>query len=217
MTKIVVFGASILYGIGDTKGGSITRLKTKINTNLFSKSSKNELIEVYNFSKPGATVEFANSISNFAIKNYTNDKDTSIAIISIGMNNAKAVNSRKNYVSTIDDYKKVMGEFLGNVVSKVNHTICIGYTPVDERKTTPKVNPLNNTFSYFTNERILLFNNEFEKICNNLNVKFINFFEKLDLKDWKDSCLYTDGIHPNDKGHEIIFDNILNLYNSITH
>lgn len=75
---------------------------------------------------------------------------------------------------------------------------------MDESKVYPKINPLDGSTSYFKNDRINSFNKILKKVCEGYDrANFIDMSRLSD--DWVGSCLFKDGLHPNDKGHELIF------------
>lgn len=73
--------------------------------------------------------------------------------------------------------------------------------PVDEKLT----NPLKSSSSgkCYTNERIGNFNKIIYEVCDSHSLLCIKASEKYLEKDYK--MLLADGIHPNDQGHEVIF------------
>lgn len=205
MAKVFIFGASIAYGVGGEEGGWGDLLKRKIHLKMYGNSGIGEKHQVYNFGKPGATVEFALDTFSYQLDKYADDQKA-IAIVSVGINNTRAKEKPDNFVSNIEDYRNAMTKLLKSLKQKVNYLICVGYSPVDESKTTPKPNPLTGGFTYFFNNRIQEFNDEFKRICKEEGVKFIDI--DINPQVWIEKFLWDDGLHPNKLGHQLIFENV---------
>lgn len=201
MTQIFIFGASIVHGVGAEEAGWADLIKRKIHSTMYSENGTGEKYEVYNFGNPGATIGFVLKTFEQQIKNYQKD-GKKVVIISVGMNNAKATGTPDNYASTVNEYKDQMQELLQKIKSDVDHVICVGLTPVDEKKTTP----LRTGGSYFWNERVQEFNAAFAKVASESTIPFVNFI--LDPEEWSSTYLYKDGLHPNQKGHQLIFEKV---------
>ncbi|HEX9153630.1 MAG TPA: GDSL-type esterase/lipase family protein, partial [Candidatus Saccharimonadales bacterium] len=88
-----------------------------------------------------------------------------------------------------------------------NHLLVVGLTPVDESKTNPKSNPITGGSSYFSNDRIKVFEETMRGTCEAEGVPFIPMFSQVP-SDWQQNYLYSDGIHPNDAGHRWVYEQI---------
>jgi lysophospholipase L1-like esterase len=79
--------------------------------------------------------------------------------------------------------------------------IFVGLTPVDETKTVSL--PWNSDKSY-KNEYIEKYNKIMKSVSKENKIYFINIFDKLVKSDYRN--LLVDGLHPNSKGHQKIFE-----------
>ena len=204
MKRILFFGGSITYGVADTEGGFVNRIKRDFHNSQFGGNAGGEGIEIYNFARPGATIEFVDRIYPTIIKNFGKNGKI-ITAISVGMNNSKAVNAPNNYISTLRGFSKKINNLLVKLQKLSDKVLAIGYTPVDETKTFPKLNPIDGGTSYWTNSRLEAFNNEFKNAAKRLKIEFINMFAILDKKEWTEKYLYKDGLHPNTEGHNLLY------------
>ena len=205
MAQIFIFGASSAYGVGGEEGGIGDLLKKKIHSQMYHPNGTGEKHEVYNFSTPGATVEFFLDSFDYQIDKYAKDTKL-IAVVSVGMNNSKAINESGNFISSSSQYKTAMEKSLTKLKQKVDAVICCGYTLVDESKTTPIANPFNEDLAYFRNDKIMEFNKIFKQVCQQIGVAFIEI--DVEYEEWKRKYLYKDGLHPNKEGHQLIFDKL---------
>lgn len=206
MQQVFIFGASIVYGVGAKRASWADLIKQKIHSHMYGSTGVGGKFEIYNFAKPGITVDFVNTHLKQIHKMYSLDVD-SLSILSVGLNDAKAIDSPTNYASTLEDYQIKMKDLLKNMQSQFSKTMCVGYTPVDESKTNPKYNPLSGNISYFSNKRIEKFNAVFQELCQFYHIPFIDF-NSLDHQDWTHHHLSSDGVHPNQLGHTVIFDRV---------
>lgn len=205
MKQIFILGSSGAYGVGSSIAGWGDLVKQHLHNKMYQKNGVGEKYEVYNFAKSGATIDFV--LDNFPklFDEYGRNQET-IAIVSVGGNNSKAENAPDNYVSTIEEYLEQMGKLLDLLKQKCNFVIFVGNWFVDESKTNPKSNPLTGGKSYFTNERRVGFSNKAAELCNKKDIQHIEI--DVDMQEWIDSYLYEDGLHPNQAGHQLIFDAI---------
>ena len=205
MAQIFIFGASSAYGVGGEEGGIGDLLKKKIHSQMYHPNGTGEKHELYNFATSGATVEFVLESFEYQIDKYAKDTKL-IAIVSVGMNNSKAINKQNNFISSTFQYKTAMEKLLIGLKQKVDSIICYGYTLVDESKTTPIANPFNEDLAYFRNDKITEFNKIFKQICEQLEATFFEI--DVEYEEWKRKYLYKDGLHPNKEGHQLIFDKL---------
>jgi lysophospholipase L1-like esterase len=212
MTTIFFFGASITYGVGGEDGGWPDQIKRHYHKQMYGLDGIGEQYETYLFAKPGATVEFVLETYAAQLEKYRSPGDKVIAIISVGLNNAKAVGAPDNFVSSVKDYIQKMQSLLSDIAARVDHVVCVGFMPVDQLLTAPKASSPDPTKqSYFYNNRVEEFNSAFQTATLNIgdNVSFINLFDRMTSANWTTSCLYTDGLHPNADGHTWIYEQVI--------
>ena len=207
MIQIFISGASITYGVGSADGGWADMVKRYLHKRQYGESGEgSEHYEVYNFAKPGATVEEVRDSMTTDVGLRRRQGEKSIIILSVGMNNAKCINSPNSYVSTIDSYKTSLNELLGTARNITDNVIFVGYTPVDEKLTAPRISPLTGEQVYFFNNRIKEFNSICKAVCGEMEVIYVDIFDKANTEGWKD--FLVDGVHPNVDGHGWIFNQL---------
>ena len=213
MAQIICMGVSTVYGTGGPNGGWADMLKLALHKQMYSGAISDEAHEVFIFAKSGVTVDFIANGCEQRIEDYKRDGRKTIVILSVGLNNAKAVGRPDNYVSAPEDYAIQMNDLLRRLTSKANAVICVGFTPVDEAKTTKKINPFTGQNSFFFNDRIKTFNDAFRQAAQEAGdaVHFLDLFSLASELDWINSHLSPDGLHPNDNGHRWICDQVLPL------
>lgn len=152
MTQIFILGSSSVYGVGAEQAGWADLIKQKFHHHMYGPNGVGEMFEVYNFSKSGATVEFVQA-SFPQLRTLYGRSGSMISIVSVGGNNAKAVGTPDNYVSTVEEYIQQMSTLLDQLQVESDHIIAVGGGYYDESKTNPKLSPWGGRPSFFTNSR----------------------------------------------------------------
>ena len=206
MTQIFILGSSMVYGVGGPHGGWADLIKQYLHKKMYGEGGVGEKYEIYNFGKSGATIDFVKDTFMSQLEAYGRKQKT-IIVAAIGGNNTKAEQEPDNFVSTPAEYEHEMRNLLELLKQNCDGLIFVssnGY--VDEEKTNPKFNPLTGGRSYFTNARRQQFGAIVKDICEDMNIDLIDI--TVDKEKWLSTYLYTDGLHPNEAGHQLIFESI---------
>jgi lysophospholipase L1-like esterase len=216
MSQILIMGASTVYGVGGAHGGWADLVKLHLHEEMYAKNMVSEAHEVHIFAKPDATVHFVVDTYERYIADYRRNNRKTVVILSIGMNDTKAIDSPDNYLNTPQAYKQSMTALLNGLAKITDAVLCVGFASVDESRTSPKLNPFTGKHSYFTNKRIQMFNAAFEEAVNSsdANATYVDLVTQTG-DDWPKSCLSADGLHPNDTGHRRIFDKLMPQINRL--
>ena len=192
-TTIMVFGDSITYGANDSKlGGWVNRLRMILET-------KESHFSVFNLEISGeVTKETLQRFEFECKKRYDKDDNTTI-IFAIGINDTQELN-RAQRVS-LNDFQDNINKLIADAKKFTNNIFFIGLTKVDESKVAPI--PWKNNVS-FSNKKIIMFDSLLEDICQDNQVMYIEMFDLLKLDE------LSDGLHPNEIGHQKICDKVLN-------
>ena len=118
-----------------------------------------------------------------------------IIIFDIGKNDSIYNKEKGNTWVKIDKFEKNLNELIKQAKKFTSKIFFIGLAKVNEEETIPWE---ENGDSY-CNENIKKYNLVVEKICKEDGVYFIPIQDLLKKKD------LSDGLHPNENGHEKIF------------
>ncbi len=206
MKQLFFFGASYVYGVGAESAGFADLIKQRYHHKMYGEGGVGETYEVFNFGKSGATVDFVSANVEKLLEMYQRE-EKGIAVLTIGFNNARAKDQPNNFVCTLESYKQQMSELLDTMKTKTKQLICLGYLFVDEAKTTPEKSPFSGSLSFFYNERIQEFNAIFKALCEEKTITFVEI--PVTKEEWLEKYVYEDGLHPNQKGHQLIADTLL--------
>ena len=199
MAQILVFGDSITYGAWDKEGGWVQRLRKFLDERNLTDSDFYCL--VYNLGISGNNSEDLLERFKFETKQRLKENEETIIIFAIGINDSQFVHSEGNQRVPINKFKHNIQKLIKLARKFSSKIVFVGLTPVDETKTTPI--PWNIDKSY-KNEYIEKYNGVIKKICEENKIYFIEIFEKLKNLNYQE--LLEDGLHPNSKGHQKIFE-----------
>jgi acyl-CoA thioesterase I len=182
MSAICIFGDSIVWGASDLeKGGWVNRLRL-----FFDKQGKD--MEVYNLGIPGDTTGDLLDRLEAEIKSRL-DEET-IILFSIGINDSIHLENLEFFKDNLQDLMGVARKFSKKI-------LFLGLTNVDEKKTIP-VNW--DKEAVYINKNIKIFDNQIKEIVEKEKVNYFRIFDLLNKNELE------DGLHPNSKGHEKIFE-----------
>jgi lysophospholipase L1-like esterase len=202
MKQILIFGASITHGTGGENGGWADKVKLSLHKDMYGTSNAGESYQVYELGVPGQAL--SDILDRFMAELHPrmHEKPENICIVlAAGANDSKAVDAADNHLKTPDDFAANVHSFIHLAKDYTTNILCVGIAPVDESKTTPKQNPLNGHESYFSNERIKIFEQALQRTCETEGVYFVSVFDQVPA-DWQQNYLWQDGLHPNEAGHE---------------
>lgn len=182
---IIVFGDSIAKSDYDgTKNSWVDRLK-----NISSD------YQIFNFSIDGDTTEGV--LERF--DNNMGEKKADMIVFAIGINDAVYIQDKKCNQVSLDKFKKNVNILIEKSKQLTNKIIFVGLTSVDENLTKPI--PWMKKL-YCINEEITKYDETIKKICEKENVWFIGMGDILENSD------LPDGVHPNEIGHEKMYQRI---------
>ena len=186
MKTICVFGASTTLGLWDyEKGGWVNRLRLYFD-------NKDSDITVYNLGVDGDSTN--DLLERFEIECEAREPD--IIIFSIGDNDSY-INSKGEFNVSLEQFERNILELINLSGKFAKKIIFIGLKPIDELKTKPV--PWDKNVNY-TESAIKKYDEKLKSLIEKEEVMYIDIsrlFNKEDLED---------GLHPNSKGHEKMFE-----------
>ena len=198
MTRILVFGDSIVWGAWDREGGWAQRLRKFIDEKNLSDSEFYCL--VYNLGVSSDTTEGLLERFEFETKQRLKEGEETIFIFAIGTNDSQFLFSKNGTKVPVEKVRENIQKLIELAKRFSSKIIFVGLFPVDESRVVPL--PWDSNKAY-KNEFIRQYNQVIKEVCNENNIPFIDTFEKFSSLDYP--SLLEDGLHPNSKGHELIF------------
>jgi acyl-CoA thioesterase I len=186
--NICIFGDSTAWGAWDLeKGGWVNRLWIYL-----AKTKKD--FDLYNLSISGGTTKTI--LDRFESEAKTRNAD--ILIFQSGGNDAAYEQVEDNYQVSPSEFKENIEEIIQRAKKITDKIIFISFKNVDESKTMPV--PWRNI--YYKNENIKKYCEIIKDVCAEKEVLFLDIFGLLNNED------LCDGVHPDDTGHEKIFQKV---------
>jgi lysophospholipase L1-like esterase len=197
MNKVIcAFGASTTWGAWDLdKGGWVNRLRLYFD----SKASDDFYVAVYNLGIDGNDTRHL--LKRFEAECEARKQE--IVFFSIGSNDS-FINSKGKPNVPLGEFEKNIQKLIELAKKNVKDIIFLGLYDFDESKTRPvswdkNVNYINSEMKKY--DMVL------KKVTAEKRVSYIDMSGFLNNKD------FEDGVHPNSRGHEKIFNKIKNYLN----
>lgn len=215
MSQIVCIGASTLYGIGGSRGGWPDLLKLHLHEQQFADGRFEPKHQVFNYGISGATIAQIAERLTIELTSTRKSGRHTLAILHLGANDALASPGPTDYITTLPDYQQRVSALIRQAKDLSDDLLVLGVTPMDESKTTPyHSDPTGVTAAtkpgvYFTNDRIHALERCQQQVCAELNITFLPLFDAATKLGWVQNYLAADGCHPNDAGHDWLFDQVM--------
>lgn len=189
MKSICIFGDSITWGAGDyEKGGWVNRLR------LFADDQRIGAW-TYNLGISGDNTN--DLLVRFEVE--ADAREADILIFSIGANDSAYTDTKDNHPVPLKGFEKNIARLILAAKKITKKIVFVGLTHVDEKKTMPV--KWDKSF-YYENINVALYDAEIKKATTHYGVDFIPLVDAIKTKD------LADGLHPNAKGHQKIFEEV---------
>lgn len=187
--NICIFGDSIAWDAFDAeKGGWANRLKIFLEKELKD-------VTVYNLGISG-------DITDDILERFENEsraREANVLIFAIGINDSQYIKSKDNPRTPLEKFKNNLKNLIAKSRAFTGEIVFIGFTDIDESKTMP-IPWRPNT--YYDNENVSLYDQTLKSVCEEEKVFYLDMAGIIDIND------LTDGLHPNSKGHEKMFQRV---------
>ncbi len=128
--------------------------------------------------------------------------------VAVGVNDARRNDNDGTYEVDIDLFEKTYDKVVARLLEIGVKVFLVGLTPCDEHKTSPALYADN--LDTYENLRIEMYNNVIKKLSRKYHVPFVDvypLFKQIIDTEGPESIL-GDGLHPNERGHQLIADNV---------
>lgn len=203
MKNILIFGDSITYGIADTKGGWANRLKQYLNSDPVAIEKEIYRVFVQGISgdtSGGLLYRIESETLPRLVEEYEN-----IFIIAVGINDTQYIQRLERNLIPEDIFAENIRNIINFIkrVSKIN--IFLELLPIDEKILNPM--PWGIEEISFKDKTIERYNAILEKVTKENDVHLLKLYDRFKENHFEKNLI--DGIHPNDKGHEMVFNEVL--------
>ncbi|HSX18479.1 MAG TPA: GDSL-type esterase/lipase family protein [Candidatus Saccharimonadales bacterium] len=197
--RVLVFGDSITQGFWDTEGGWVARLRKYYDTRQIEDLRNREEPTIFNLGISGGTSETILARFDNETKARKN-REGMVIIVSTGLNDSYREGPDR-YKSTPESYRHNLVLLASKAKTYSNKILFVGLVTGDETQTMP----VFWRDIYYANERIEEFENIMQKVASENGVSFVPVFQEFKKHLDAGEDLLADGLHPNNEGHELIF------------
>ncbi len=194
--RVLVFGASITHGLWDTEGGWVQQLRNHYDSLQIQDFSISQP-DVFNLGISGDTTTDVLRRFKHETEARARKRQKVAIIFAIGTNNALKEGGK--FWSTPEAYKVELESLISQARGFSQKVLFVGLTPCDESRTMPVS---WGDFNY-TNGRIWLMEQTMRAVCAGHDLPHVPIFETFQAKA-KQQELLSDGLHPNNVGHELM-------------
>jgi lysophospholipase L1-like esterase len=198
--RVLVFGASVTQGFWDTKGGWVHRLWTHY-TELRINDWAKDQPTIFNLGISGdSSREVLKRVENEIISRKWPGENFCF-IFSIGINDSFIKGNGEENMS-VDEFRENYDKIIAIAKKYSSKIMLLGLQHCDEKRT----NPVSWTDISYRNERIKLFDQQIKELAQQQDLMYLPIYEKLKKHHNNGQDIYQDGLHPNDAGHQLVFE-----------
>lgn len=201
--RVLIFGDSIAHGFYDSRGGWVQRFASEAHMKTLDSMNNggDYSVEVHNLGVSGDTAAgvLGRMESEVEARRLYEEKD--VIIIAIGTNDAVL---RQNIVQTDEyEFQQTLERAIDVALKLTNKVMCVGLSAVDESLSDPW--KFSNTGRQYKNKRIDLFEDTIKQSAERKDIAFVPIFDQFKAQLASGQNLLADGLHPNEAGHELIY------------
>jgi lysophospholipase L1-like esterase len=197
--RVLAFGDSITQGFWDIEGGWVARLRKTYDQKAVDTDDYDQPT-IFNLGVSGNSSD--DVLARFDSETKVRATEELAFVIAVGVNDAQT-NADVNFSDT-QRYKSNLTAILEQAKKYSTKVMFVGLTPCVEARS----NPVSWADAGYTNDRIKQFNDVLRQFCKEEQVTFVEVLEPF-AKAEAEIELLPDGLHPNDKGHQLITDLVL--------
>lgn len=191
--RITAIGTSSFFGVGDPiHGGFIGRFKSWHQRN-------SEDNEVYNL---GVSKEKVGETTTELLQRIITEakvRDSQLIMLTSGINDIRRIGGKENPpVTSKEEFEENIKKMIAKTKTLAD-VIFISPIPIKEKK--------NSNNDYLLPEDLQEYTQIVEKVCKEEHIPYLNIHDEWLQEDWQ-SFLTPDGVHPNEQGHEKIFESL---------
>lgn len=202
MAKIIVAGDSIAYGKWDSNGGWVTRLRTYIDKTY--NIGKRNNFQVYNLGIPGEIAprlaERFEGELDMRIPSVEKTNGKNLIILAIGINDSCSNNWLTSQKTSEEAFKDSIRKMIDVAQDKGCRVAVIGLTPV---------NPSRSNGLLFSYAEVEEYDKYLSDVCEEKQIAKLELLGKLESEGFSE--LLVDVVHPNDEGHSLLTEKIIDF------
>jgi lysophospholipase L1-like esterase len=201
--KVIAIGDSVIYGYGDPIGGGwVERLRR----HWMSLDNGGHILYNLGVRGDGVTQVLHRLDHEYSVRGELRNKYPDLIIISVGVNDSARLGrpNGKQFTPEEDFQKKI--ETLLDVAQSLSNVVFVGMVPVDQTKM-PFLDCL-----YYNHADQEHYKEITIESCRQRHIPYLDIFKQWQnqREDWIKARLSPDGLHPNTRGYQNLFETIIN-------
>lgn len=200
--RILIFGDSITQGYWDAYGGWVQRLAHEYHQQSLASMLEggHNRVTLFNLGISGDTADdIANRIEPEIKARMGRQQDT-IVLLAVGINDAPLRDNRA--LMDVYGFQETYEKCINQAQKQGAKVICVGLSAVDEQKTDPW--PYSDRHNQWHNARINAFEDTIKQSAGRKDVPFVPIHDQFLAALEAGQELLSDGLHPNEAGHQLI-------------
>ena len=205
--RVLIFGDSITQGFWDTNGGWVERIRNHYDSLQITDLNGRDEPVIFNL---GISADNSGNIVKrieAETTARTRRDNLPVVIVQIGINDSSSDSMPTGHSVSMPLHQ--YQENLRSIVDKArpisSKIIFVGLSACNEAQTTPTA----WGDYYYTNDAIQRFENTMATTAEKLNIPFIPVFAQFKAALDRGEDVLSDGLHPNNKGHQLISEIVL--------
>lgn len=199
--RVLVFGDSITQGYWAVEHGWVDRLRLSFDKTQANNLKKNNEPTVFNL---GISADTSSDIlhrieGEIKTRTRPHHKQKPVVVLQVGVNDS--CREPEEHRVPMNEYKKNLVTIIERIKPIVSGVVLVGFSACDESQTMPVFWGEHN----YSNADIREYEKNMGDVAKESNIEFIPVFDSFKKELTKDSSILPDGLHPNDRGHEIIY------------
>lgn len=201
--RVLVFGDSIAQGFFDSRGGWVQRLASDMHMKTLAAMHDGDAyyVEIHNLGVSGDTAEGVLGRMESEMSSRRLYQEDEIIIIAVGTNDS--VLRDNTALEDVYDFQITYEKILETAKRHTQKILCVGLPAVDESMSDPW--KFSSTGRQYKNNRLDLFEDTVKQVAGQADVAFAAVFDEFLAQLQEGNDLLADGLHPNDAGHELIY------------
>jgi lysophospholipase L1-like esterase len=196
--NVLIFGDSITHGQYDSRGGWANRLIA----DQFAKKGQNpgeDIDYIYNLGIGGNTTRMVinRMMSEVTARKWSPETEFAF-VFAIGINDTMQYRDAEP-ISSPQKYAEEIRHLLGMAQEITDKILFVGMTPVEDQ---------NFEYEIYRSERVGEFEAVMRTFTKEQQIPHVPLFEIFQAGMSIGRELFTDGLHPNDDGHELIYQEV---------
>lgn len=200
MTQIFAFGHSITQGFWDTEGGWVQRLRKVLDEKSLENSDK-YYFEVYNLGVSGNDSDQLLKRFEPEIEARLWEEDDTVILFQIGANDIQYFNEEYSLRTPKEEFRQNILDLISKARNYTDKIVFVGEPIITIEGPIPWAKDKE-----LSDSRLKNYTDTVRRICENKGITYVDLRSEYTKQQWSDKL--EDGCHPNNEGHELIFEKV---------